>query len=236
MRSVLFTPPALDSPAHWQELGEKNSTWPDQAVDLPSGSVVGQELTRSSEKRTSANVSTFSTQFRAANYHSSWEVLALPPQGFRRDLMGSARFFALSSPTETSTRKSSLGVQPSASSLGERVQVDAAGLGLASRVTSFVELPLGWDGHGSMPAPRSAVLRALRLLRLQPFRDHTPQAFPTGRQSVQLEYEKEDGAYLEFEVFADRTEAFGMGPDDEITVDTVVTAADAGQLVTKFFS
>lgn len=34
--------------------------------------------------------------------------------------------------------------------------------------------------------------------------DHQPKVFPTGRESIQLEYEKENGNYLEFEVFSDK--------------------------------
>jgi hypothetical protein len=48
-----------------------------------------------------------------------------------------------------------------------------------------------------------------------------PDVFPTGRQSIQFEYEKENGEYLEFEIFHDHIDIFGMDEYDNEREETV---------------
>lgn len=104
----------------------------------------------------------------------------------------------------------------------------------ARKVLSFAVLPVNWDGYGAKPIPSRAVTRSLHLLGLQQFQIYPPEVFPTGRESVQFEYEKPDGSYLEFEVFADRIEAFEMDPEDNVVFDEIVADTQAAQLVRRF--
>lgn len=46
--------------------------------------------------------------------------------------------------------------------------------------------------------------------------NHQPQLFPTGRDSIQLEYEKENGDYLEFEIFSEKTIMLKIVDSEEI--------------------
>lgn len=67
-------------------------------------------------------------------------------------------------------------------------------------IRSFQDLPPGWNGYDAKPIPRDIALRAIRLLRvlhLQP-----PEIFPTGRESIQLEYDL-PGKSLEIEIKKD---------------------------------
>lgn len=47
-----------------------------------------------------------------------------------------------------------------------------------------------------------------------------PEVFPTGRHSIQLEYEKTNGDYLEFEIFYDRIEMLFMDQDEREREET----------------
>lgn len=48
-----------------------------------------------------------------------------------------------------------------------------------------------------------------------------PELFPTGRNSIQIEFEKEDGSYLEFEIFENSVEMLYVnGLTDEETEET----------------
>lgn len=61
-----------------------------------------------------------------------------------------------------------------------------------------------WNGYGAEPIPQIAIDRASRILT-DLDRDKLPQPFvaPTAAQTIQLEWEKEDGLYLEINVWAD---------------------------------
>ena len=53
-------------------------------------------------------------------------------------------------------------------------------------------------------------MNAVELLKVLPI---LPDIFLTFRDSVQFEYEKSNGAYLEFEVFEDKISIFGLSSD-----------------------
>ena len=44
---------------------------------------------------------------------------------------------------------------------------------------------------------------------------HQPKIFPTGRQTIQLEYEKRNGDYLEFELFEEKVVVFNVLSEKE---------------------
>ena len=83
-----------------------------------------------------------------------------------------------------------------------------------------------WNGHGAKPFSRTLIERARHvILNL----DVQPEVFPTAANSIQIEYEKENGEYLEiqivedgpyegFRIYGDETEEiFTLNPDvDEI--------------------
>ena len=55
-----------------------------------------------------------------------------------------------------------------------------------------------WDGYGAEHIPEHLILSASRLLRKLYFQ---PEIFPTSAGSLQLEYEKDKGDYLEFQFY-----------------------------------
>lgn len=58
-----------------------------------------------------------------------------------------------------------------------------------------------WNGYGAQPISKRAIELA-RLIVQDTF--HQPRIIPTGRRSVQLEYESKDKTYLELEIFDDK--------------------------------
>ncbi len=54
------------------------------------------------------------------------------------------------------------------------------------------------------------LVNAVEILKMLPI---LPDIFPTFRDSIQFEYEKSDGEYLEFEVFEDKIGVFSLSSD-----------------------
>lgn len=104
-------------------------------------------------------------------------------------------------------------------------------------IHSFAQLPIDWDGSNAFPIPAAATEQAVVIVRELGRRElKLPESFPTGRRSVQLEYEKASGEYLEFEIFDDRIELFWMDADDNVLRDERVTSREAIAAVERFFA
>ncbi len=63
---------------------------------------------------------------------------------------------------------------------------------------SFKHLQDDWNGYGAKAFSKAFIERIKEIVSGL---DKSPKIFPTGRNSVQLEYEKDNGDYLEFEVY-----------------------------------
>lgn len=75
---------------------------------------------------------------------------------------------------------------------------------IIDKINSFREFKDNWNGYGAEPLSNIVIDRALDLAKqLNP----TPEVFPTGRNSIQFEWES-DILYLELEVFEDRIDIF----------------------------
>lgn len=85
-----------------------------------------------------------------------------------------------------------------------------------------------WNGYGAGPFGEGLVGKARRLAERLPGR---PGVFPTARDSIQFEYEAADGSYLEFEVYADRTDClFVPGRDYGRSLAWTETDDEAGRM------
>ncbi|WP_144603640.1 hypothetical protein [Algoriphagus algorifonticola] len=68
------------------------------------------------------------------------------------------------------------------------------------KLEGFKNLGFDWNGNKAEPFSEDLIEKAksvLFTLNVQ------PEVFPTARKSIQFEYEKENGDYLEFEIFED---------------------------------
>ena len=73
------------------------------------------------------------------------------------------------------------------------------------KLEQFKSLGFNWNGNKAEPFSESLLENAksvLCTLKVQ------PEVFPTARKSIQFEYEKENGDYLEIEIFEDSAKFF----------------------------
>lgn len=71
------------------------------------------------------------------------------------------------------------------------------------KLKEFSDLSYNWNENGAEPfSPKLIRISSLIIEEIS----HQPEIFPTARQSIQFEYEKDNGDYLEFEIFEDRVE------------------------------
>lgn len=66
---------------------------------------------------------------------------------------------------------------------------------------SFRNLANNWDGYNAPPIEEEVINTSLAVLDRLTLE---PEIFPTGRNSVQFEYQANNGNYIEIEIFSDR--------------------------------
>lgn len=69
------------------------------------------------------------------------------------------------------------------------------------RLDEIAELEEDWNGYGAKAFSRELIDKCKGIINDLEFQ---PKIFPTGRQSVQFQYELEDRSYLEFEIFGEK--------------------------------
>lgn len=69
------------------------------------------------------------------------------------------------------------------------------------KINSFKNLETNWDTYGALPITDIVINSSLTFLNKFKI---IPDIFPTGRGSIQFEFEKSNGDYLEFEIFTDK--------------------------------
>lgn len=77
---------------------------------------------------------------------------------------------------------------------------------------SFKEFPDNWDGEGAEQFDQKLIDKCIEIINSVNLK-FQPDIFPTGRDSIQFEYEKSDGEYLELEVFQDHIDFYYENPD-----------------------
>ena len=73
------------------------------------------------------------------------------------------------------------------------------------RLSNIKELKKDWDGYGSSAISDAVIERAKKFIECIVIQ---PLMFPTGRDSIQMQYELNDKSYLEFEIY--RTKVMSM--------------------------
>lgn len=72
------------------------------------------------------------------------------------------------------------------------------------KIELFRGLKQNWNGYNAEPISHTVINRAVDLVKLI---NPTPNVFPTGRNSIQLELVM-DGIYFELEIYEDRIETY----------------------------
>lgn len=95
---------------------------------------------------------------------------------------------------------------------------------------SFANLEKGWNGYDAEPISRDLVSKVQSIVcQLQT----QPEIFPTGRKSIQLEYENEEG-YLEFEIF-DNFDVLAYVEQGNIKKEEKIDLRDISNWVKEFY-
>ncbi len=101
-------------------------------------------------------------------------------------------------------------------------------------ILSFKKFEADWNGNGAEPFSENIIQKALDFINLLTLR-FQPNVFPTGRQSIQLEYEKSNGNYLEIEIFEDKYSAYSEINNQETEYKSI-SINDAIKLIDEFYS
>jgi hypothetical protein len=102
---------------------------------------------------------------------------------------------------------------------------------MMDKITSFSTLPMNWNGYDGHPVPKDAVNIANRVL------DETkyiPQAFPTGRESVQLEYLNGD-FFTEIEIFSNKITMVCLRKGRLLYIHENLTESDLKKEIASFY-
>lgn len=70
------------------------------------------------------------------------------------------------------------------------------------RLDEIGRLPCDWNGYGAKPFSSLLIHKCESIVNVLM---HQPEIYPTGRQSIQFQYELKDRSYLEFEIFEHKT-------------------------------
>lgn len=62
-----------------------------------------------------------------------------------------------------------------------------------------------WNGNGAQPLSREVIQYGKEILNILSIQ---PEIFPTATNSIQFEYDKDNGDYLEFNIYDDRIDIF----------------------------
>lgn len=102
------------------------------------------------------------------------------------------------------------------------------------KIISFGEFMEGWNGYTAKPIPQKALENALLAIKAL---EKQPQVFPTACRSVQLECEKDNGEYLEFEIGESRMRTFLIdSTGEEIEKESEFSVEIIAKAVEEFYA
>ncbi len=83
-----------------------------------------------------------------------------------------------------------------------QVLMDSYLLRSIKRIEEIASLEYDWNGYGASPFSHGLIAKCKEIVKNLEIQ---PQIYPTGRKSIQFQYELSDRSYLEFEIFEDKT-------------------------------
>ena len=98
-------------------------------------------------------------------------------------------------------------------------------------INRFEKLNKNWNDYGAPEISKEVIMlakTAIYLIRIQ------PAVFPTGRNSIQFEYEKENGDYLEFEIFENYIMMFSIIANKES--EKKIASTELNEMVENFYA
>lgn len=96
-------------------------------------------------------------------------------------------------------------------------------------LSSLSSLSENWNGYGSQSFNPYLVNKVEHTIVNM---DMQPNLYPTGRNSIQLEFEKHNGDYLEFEVFEEETHLYSI--INGVETEKKIRGEQINQITNKF--
>lgn len=100
------------------------------------------------------------------------------------------------------------------------------------RLDDIFNLKDNWNGNGASHFEASIILKCKEIIKLLPIE---PEIYPTANDSIQLEYEKKDGAYLEFDVFDNVVVMLKIASDGTEYSQNIYEVKQIAKEVEKFY-
>lgn len=99
---------------------------------------------------------------------------------------------------------------------------------------SFKKFSSNWNDDNAEPFSENIIQRSFEIINF-PTLKFQPDVFPTGRKSIQLEYEKSNGNYLEIEIFEEKYSAYSEINKEQTEYESI-TIDDIFRLIDDFHS
>ena len=100
------------------------------------------------------------------------------------------------------------------------------------RLDDIFNLKDNWNGNGASHFDADIIIKCKKIVKLLPIE---PEIYPTANASIQLEYEKNDGAYLEFEIFDNVVVMFKIESDGTEYLQNIYEIKRIAKEVEKFY-
>lgn len=99
-------------------------------------------------------------------------------------------------------------------------------------INEISKLSYNWNGNNADPFSESLVKKSINVLNSL---EHEPEIYPTACNSIQFEYEKESGEYLEFEIFENYINVYMIHDDESEEEFTENDIDKIKKLVNEFY-
>lgn len=116
--------------------------------------------------------------------------------------------------------KRNINVFQSFSYISNIILIDSEKKENLEKLQNISNLKEGWNGNGAKAFNRTFIANVKDIIL---FLNHQPEIFPTACDSIQFEYDKLDGSYLEIEVkeFASTWEIFKIDASGKESISTI---------------
>lgn len=110
---------------------------------------------------------------------------------------------------------------------------------LSKKLEEISNLELGWDGYDAKPFSEAVLNNTVTVLSNIGFQDNTLGIYPTGRDSIQIEYypktECDSDAGVEFEIFDTHAEYSAVRGGEWVIDGDPVTFSDCIAILNNFY-
>lgn len=87
-------------------------------------------------------------------------------------------------------------------------------------ILSYMNFSFNWNGNDGEPFSEEIIKKALDFINL-PSLKYQPNVFPTSQKSIQMEYEKLNGDYLEIEIFEKNISAYSENRGEKKELENI---------------